>query len=190
VDVQRDFCAGGALAVPDGDAVVPVLNDWIAQARRGGAQVVFSRDWHPPDHCSFRSQGGPWPPHCIQGTEGAAFHPKLQVPQDAWIVSKGMDRDREQYSALDCTDLAQRLKGLGVRRLWVGGLALDYCVRASALDAAGAGFEVHLLTSATRPVDPQRASQVLAQMEAAGVRLEDAAETVSLRRGTSRGASG
>lgn len=173
VDVQRDFCAGGTLAVPDGDAVVPVLNDWIQAARQSGAQVIFSRDWHPPDHCSFQSQGGPWPPHCLQGTEGAAFHPDLDVPADAWIVSKGTDREREQYSALDGTGLVERLKSLGVRRVWVGGLALDYCVQASALDAAKAGFEVHLLTSATRPVEQQRAGQVLAQMQAAGVILED-----------------
>lgn len=173
VDVQRDFCAGGALAVPDGDAVVPVLNAWIAEARRGGARVVFSRDWHPPDHCSFRSQGGPWPPHCIQDNAGAAFHPSLHVPADAWIVSKGTDRDREQYSALDGTGLVERLQGLGVRRLWVGGLALDYCVRASVLDAVKAGFEVHLLTSATRPVDPQRAGEVLAEMQSLGVVLEE-----------------
>lgn len=175
VDVQRDFCAGGALAVPDGDAVVPVLNDWIAQACRGGAQVVFSRDWHPPDHCSFRSRGGPWPPHCIQGTNGAAFHPDLHVPAGAWIVDKGTDRDREQYSALDGTGLAERLKAAGVRCLWVGGLALDYCVRASVLDAVRAGFEVHLLKDATRPVDPQQTSLVLSQMQAAGVVVEDSA---------------
>lgn len=172
VDVQRDFCANGALAVPEGDAVVPVLNDWIAAARRGGAHVVFSRDWHPSDHCSFRDRGGPWPPHCVQGTPGAAFHPSLKVPSDAWIVSKGTDRDREQYSALDGTGLVERLKALGVRRVWVGGLALDYCVRASAQDALAAGFEVHLLTGATRAVHPEQASEVLAQLQAAGAILE------------------
>lgn len=172
VDVQRDFCSGGALAVPEGDGVVPVLNAWIAAAERGGAALVFSRDWHPADHCSFQPHGGPWPPHCIQGSPGAAFHPELHVPAKAWIVSKGTERDREQYSALEGTGLSERLRDAGVRRLWVGGLALDYCVRASVLDACRAGFEVHLLVPATRPVDPQQGEQVLAELRAAGAILE------------------
>ena len=140
VDVQNDFCAGGALAVPDGDAVAPVLNDWIAAAQAAGAPVFASRDWHPADHISFQAQGGPWPPHCVQGTSGAAFHPGLRLPADVGVVSKGTEPDVEGYSAFERTDFAERLRAAGVRRLWVGGLARDYCVRASVLDAFGVLF--------------------------------------------------
>ena len=110
VDVQNDFCAGGALAVPDGDAVMPVLNGWIEAARSAGAPVFASRDWHPPDHMSFRAQGGPWPPHCVQDTPGAAFHPELLLPPDTGVVSKGTEPDVEGYSAFERTDFAGRLR--------------------------------------------------------------------------------
>ncbi|KPV40304.1 hypothetical protein AN478_09440 [Thiohalorhabdus denitrificans] len=178
VDVQNDFCPGGSLAVPEGDEVVPVLNRWIALAREAGIPVYASRDWHPETHISFRERGGPWPPHCIQETRGAAFHPDLQLPEDAAIISKGMDPERDQYSAFDDTGLAERMRDAGVERLWVGGLAQDVCVRASVVDGAREGFEVHLLLPATRPVDatPGDGDRAVEDMQEAGAVIERSAE--------------
>jgi nicotinamidase/pyrazinamidase len=174
VDVQNDFCPGGALAVAGGDQVVPVLNDWIEAASKTGALVVASRDWHPSDHCSFRERGGPWPVHCVQQTHGAEFHPQLKLPLGAKIVSKGMRAEEEAYSAFQGTALADELHRAGVSRVWIGGLALDYCVRATALDALAAGFETHVIAGATRAVnvhagDDERA---LAELAAAGCFIE------------------
>lgn len=175
VDVQNDFCPGGALAVAGGDEVVPVLNAWIEAAVQAGATIVASRDWHPADHASFGERGGPWPVHCVAGTPGAQLHPGLRLPEGAWIVDKGAGRDREQYSALDRTGLAERLWEAGVRRLWVGGLALDVCVRASVLDALEAGFEVRVIRDASRPVDvnPGDGERAIREMESAGARIEN-----------------
>ncbi|MHC4218396.1 MAG: nicotinamidase [Planctomycetota bacterium] len=174
VDVQNDFCPGGALAVPDGDRVVPVLNAWIQKARGAGAMIVVSRDWHPPDHMSFAAQGGPWPVHCVRDTPGAAFHPGLDLPDDALVISKGSDPEREAYSAFQGTDLAQRLDAAGVRRLWVGGLALDYCVRTTVLDGLEARFDVHLIGDAVRAVniDSRDGPKALKRMKSAGARIE------------------
>jgi len=172
VDVQNDFCPGGALAVDEGDRVVPVLNAWIEAARDKGVPVFASRDWHPKGHVSFEDKGGPWPPHCLQDTPGAAFHPELRLPDDAIKVTKGVRFDQDQYSAFDQTGLADEMKRAGVRRLWLGGLAQDVCVLASALDAAKAGFEVHLIEEATRPVTPEGGDKALQQMRDAGVVVE------------------
>lgn len=151
VDVQNDFLPGGALAVPRGDAVLPVLKRWIGRFVRAGQPVFASRDWHPPDHCSFQAQGGPWPPHCIAGTPGAAF--ALELPGDAVIVSKAQRADEEAYSAFGGTTLAGQLRERGVRRLFVGGLATDYCVLHTVRDALAEGFAVLLLEAAVRPVE-------------------------------------
>ena len=174
VDVQNDFCPGGALPVPDGDRVIPVLNRWIEAALRGGAAIYASRDWHPPDHASFRERGGPWPPHCVQDTVGARIHAQLDVPEEAQLVDKGVHRDRDNYSAFDQTGLAGRLRASGVARLWVGGLAQDYCVLATVMDAIEEGFEVHLLTEATRPVEvnPGDGLRALDKMRTAGAVFE------------------
>ena len=178
VDVQNDFCPGGALAVPDGGAVVPVLNDWIAAATSGGAIVFASRDWHPANHVSFRARGGPWPPHCVQNTSGADFHPQLRLPVSGTeIVTKADTADRDAYSAFDGTDLADRIRAAGVRRLWVGGVATDYCVRASVLDALRLpGLEVHVIVAAVRAVEaqPGDGTRALEEMRSAGALLEDA----------------
>jgi nicotinamidase/pyrazinamidase len=175
VDVQVDFCPGGALPVADGDAVVAVLNRWIAAARRGEALVVASRDWHPAGHVSFVERGGPWPPHCVAGTPGAAFHPDLALPRDAIVLSKGTELARECYSAFGGTDLERRLRERRVERLFVGGLALDYCVRASALDARKHGFETHLVVQGTRPVEvrPGDGARALAELRSAGAILHE-----------------
>jgi len=174
VDVQNDFCPGGSLAVPEGDKIVPILNIWIEKAIEAGAPVYASRDWHPPNHISFREREGPWPPHCIQGTHGAEFHPGLKLPANAQIVSKADTPDQDSYSAFGGTDLAVRLRAGGVKRLWIGGLALDYCVRASALDAIREGFEVHLIVAATRPVNikPIDGPRALDEIQRAGGVLE------------------
>jgi nicotinamidase/pyrazinamidase len=151
-----------------------VLNRWIERARGAGALIVATRDWHPPDHGSFAAQGGPWPVHCVRDTQGAAFHPSLALPDDAVIVSKGTDPKDEGYSMFEGTDLAPRLEEAGLRRLWVGGLALDYCVRATVLSGLEAGFEVHLILDATRAVnlDPDDGDKSIRRMKAAGARIE------------------
>lgn len=170
VDVQRDFLPGGALAVPDGDRVVPVLNRYVALFERAGLPMAFTRDWHPPDHVSFRARGGPWPPHCVAGSDGAAFAPGLNVPALAQQVSKATEADRDAYSGFQGTALADWLDGQDVRRLFVGGLATDYCVKATVLDAIRAGFEVWLLADAVRAVDvePGDGAQAEQAMRAAG----------------------
>jgi len=175
VDVQRDFCAGGALAVPDGDGVVPVLNRWIEAATSAGASIYASRDFHPSGHISFRESGGPWPPHCVQDTAGAEFHPGLRLPAFTRLVTKGVRFDRDQNSAFDGTGLAAELRRRGVGRVWVGGLAQDVCVRATVLDAIEEGFEVRVIGAATRPVDPDAAAKVCAELEKAGAKIEEAA---------------
>ena len=178
IDVQNDFCPGGALAVADGDAVVPILNAWIAAARRGGAQVFASRDWHPADHMSFAEQGGLWPPHCVKGTPGAAFHGDLELPGDTVVISKADQPEYETYSAFDGGELGEKMRTAGVQRLWVGGLATDYCVKASVLDATQiAGLEVHVIAAAIRAVDvaPGDGEAALEAMREAGAILEDAA---------------
>lgn len=153
VDVQKDFLPGGALAVPEGDRVVPVLNAWVARFRAERLPVFATRDWHPPDHCSFAAQGGPWPPHCVAGSEGAAFAPDLDLPPEAAVISTATTPKKEAYSGFQGTDLGERLRALGVNRVFVGGLATDYCVHDTVLDARRQGLDVVLLTDAVRPVE-------------------------------------
>jgi nicotinamidase/pyrazinamidase len=172
VDVQQDFCAGGALEIEEGDRVVPVLNRWIVAATECGIPIYASRDWHPRGHPSFLDQGGRWPAHCIQGTAGAELHSELAVPEDVHAIAKGTRFDRDQTSAFDETGLADRLARDGVRCLWVGGLALDVCVRATVIDALAAGFEVHVLVAGTRPVTEADGAEALREMAAAGAILE------------------
>ncbi|MFO7655423.1 MAG: isochorismatase family protein [Candidatus Krumholzibacteriia bacterium] len=168
LDTQVDFCPGGALPVAEGDQVVPVLNRWLAAARERGVPVYAARDWHPPQHQSFRERGGEWPPHCLQESPGAAYHPDLELPPDTVPVIKGVRLDQDQYSAFDQTGLGARLRQDGVRRLWVGGLTQDVCVRASVLDALRLGFTVMLLADATRPVDPENGRRAIEEMREAG----------------------
>ena len=158
--------------------MVPALNAWIAAARNGDARIFASRDWHPPDHLSFAARGGLWPPHCVQDTPGAAFHPDLELPDDAVVVTKADQSEREAYSAFDSGELAEQLRAAGIRRLWVGGLATDYCVKASVLDATELpGLEVRVITNAIRAVDaaPGDGEAALEAMREAGAILEHAA---------------
>jgi nicotinamidase/pyrazinamidase len=170
VDVQKDFCPGGALPVERGNEVVPVLNRWIDAALKMNIQIYASRDWHPRRHISFESEGGLWPPHCIEDTEGAAFHPDLKLPESVTRITKGVRFDQDQNSVFDQTGLEVRLKRDGVRRIWVGGLAQDVCVLASVLDASE-HFDVVVIRAATRPISPERGRQALMKMRHAGVRI-------------------
>jgi nicotinamidase/pyrazinamidase len=158
VDVQNDFLPGGALAVSKGDRIVPVINRYIGLFQDAGRPILASRDWHPPETTHFKPQGGPWPPHCIAETEGAAFHPDLRLPQGTLIVSKGMGAREDAYSAFQARDpqgrlLVEVLRDLGIERIYICGLTLDYCVRYSALDAAAEGFGFTVLLDATRAVN-------------------------------------
>ena len=172
VDVQIDFCPGGALPIPDGDVVVPVLNRWIDAAARAGIPIYFSRDWHPEGHVSFRKERGPWPQHCVQDSNGARFHPDLHRPESAVVITKGTHAGRDQYSAFDETGLADDLRTRGVTRVWIGGLAQDVCVRATVLDACREKFETSLIVDGTRPVTPSGAEDANLEMQQAGACLE------------------
>ena len=175
VDVQVDFLPGGRLPVPGGDHVLEPLNRAIAAFAARGLPVVATRDWHPVDHCSFTPQGGPWPPHCVAGTPGAAFAPALRLPPHPLLVSKATPPERESYSDFADTGLAQTLRDAGVGRLVVGGLATDYCVQASVLDACAAGFDVLVLRDGIAAIDatPGDGERALARMRDAGARLLD-----------------
>jgi len=170
VDVQNDFLPGGALAVPEGDAVLAPLNRCIQEFGRQCLPVFATRDWHPPEHCSFREQGGPWPPHCVAGTKGAEFPSRLQLPRDVRVISKATLVEPDAYSGFQGTDLAQQLADIGCRRVFIGGLATDYCVHATVLDARRAGFAAVVLTDAVRPVNarPGDSERALAEMKASG----------------------
>lgn len=172
VDVQNDFLPGGSLAVADGNAVVPVLNAYIRLFTARELPVYATRDWHPQKHCSFVEQGGPWPPHCIAGSIGAAFSADLQLPAEARIISKATREDRDAYSGFEGTDLAEQCRLTGVERLFIGGLATDYCVLNTVLDALSEGFEVCLLDDAIRAVDvnPGDGEQAIATMHERGAR--------------------
>ncbi len=174
VDVQNDFIPGGALAVPGGDEVIDPLN----RLARRYETVYATRDWHPPDHHSFDTEGGPWPVHCVRGTEGAELHRALDTAQIDEIVDKGDRRGVEGYSAFDGTDFERRLRDRGIDSLTLGGLAANICVRWTALEARKLGFDVKLATDATRGIDVEEGDteRALAEMEAAGVRLTSSDE--------------
>ena len=183
VDVQNDFCPGGALAVPRGDEVIRVLNRLAAHVSALGFPVYASRDWHPASSRHFTPNGGAWPVHCVAGTEGARLHPDLDLPPGTLIVTKGVSPDEDGYSAFE-GDIAGRgslladLRARGVTDLILGGLATDYCVRATALDARREGFGVTVVTDGVRPVDvkPGDGDRALEEMKAAGVILAPANE--------------
>lgn len=172
LDVQRDFFPGGPVEVPDADRVIPVLNDWIREARDTDAQLIAVREWHPAYHISFKSEGGSWPPHCVQDTPGAFFHASLRLPHDAVVVSKGTAFDVEGYSAFDGTGLEHFLRRRHLHRLWFGGLNEETSLRRSVEDACEFGFEAHVIVDATRPLQPAADEHVLMALESRGARLE------------------
>lgn len=164
VDVQNDFVTG-TLAVPGGAEVIEPLNRVITLFERRGLPVFATRDWHPPDHCSFVAQGGPWPAHCVAGTPGADYAPGLRLPADAHPVPKATRPEADAYSGFAGTPLAAELRGRGVRRLFAGGLATDYCVLNTVRDAIGEGFEVVVLGDAVRAVDVRDGDGARAEAE-------------------------
>ena len=172
IDVQNDFCPGGALAVPQGDEVVPPLNKLIGEFLERGDPVYKSRDWHPRSTKHFTEFGGTWPVHCVQDTEGAKFHPALVDDPRIKVISKGLG-DKDSYSAFDETDLAAELRKQGVKEVVVGGLATDYCVKNTVLDALQQGFKVKAVTEAMRPVElhPGDGKQAIEEMRAAGAEI-------------------
>ena len=174
VDIQNDFCPGGALAVAEGDAVVAVVNRLMPHFRL----IVSTLDWHPANHISFREQGGPWPPHCVQNTFGAELHPALEAEHISHTFRKAATADQDAYSEFEGADdnhrsLDEYLKSRGVRRVYLAGLATDYCVRATTLDALRLGYETYVVTDGVRAVNvrPDDGAKALAEMQAHGAHL-------------------
>ena len=172
VDVQNDFCPGGSLAVNEGDQVVAPLNQLIQEFLENGEPVFRSRDWHPSQTKHFADYGGTWPVHCVQNTRGAEFHPDLMVDNRIHTISKGLG-DEDSYSAFDGTDLDAQLKELGVEEVWIGGLATDYCVKNTVLDALKSGFKVKALEDAMRAVNlsPEDGERAISEMRQAGAEI-------------------
>ncbi|HAJ57233.1 MAG TPA: bifunctional nicotinamidase/pyrazinamidase [Candidatus Omnitrophica bacterium] len=177
VDAQNDFCPGGALGIRDGDKAVPVLNKYIKIFQSKKLPVFVTRDWHPKVTKHFKAYGGLWPRHCVQGTRGAEFHPSLKFPKEAIVMSKGMDPEKDSYSVFQArdangTEFFNLLKIFGVTEIYIGGLATDYCVKYTALDALGAGLKVYILTDAIRGVDknPGDSDSALKEMLSSGAK--------------------
>jgi nicotinamidase/pyrazinamidase len=171
VDVQNDFCAGGTLAVTDSEHIFPHINELIFEASKAGAVVVASRDWHPPNHISFIEQGGDWPRHCIQGTIGAEIHRDLKISSTAKIFSKGTSPISDQYSAFANPELIDWLKINGTSRVYIVGLAFDYCVKETALDAARLGFQSCIIEKGTKPVSNLSITNTISDLSNAGVEI-------------------
>ncbi len=180
VDVQNDFLPGGKLSVREGNQVIPILNRIIAAFGRLGLPIHASRDWHPSDHCSFRTEGGPWPPHCIAGLQGAEPPAALQLPEETHVVYKGTSPYADAYSAFQATGLGVELRRSGCRRVFIGGLATDYCVRATALDALRNGLDAVVFEDAVRPVDVHDGdgARALEELRAAGATVTDSKSLV------------
>jgi len=180
VEVQNDFLPGGALGVPRGDEVVSVLNRYVAAFRARGLPIFASRDWHPAKHCSFREEGGVWPVHCVAGTKGAEFHPDFHLAPSAIVISKATDPKKDAYSAFEGTALDEHLRKTGVRCLFIGGLATDYCVLNTVRDAIKRGYAVWLLMDGIRavnlkPDDGRKAEAEMVRLGAVPIRLENLA---------------
>ncbi len=179
VDMQNDFMPGGALPVPDGDKIIPTLNRYIKLFSDSGLPVFFTRDWHPENHISFKGFGGIWPSHCVQDTEGAQFHPKLFIPPDnKFIISKGYSRDFDAYSGFQGTVLDELLKERGIKRIFIGGVATDYCVKNTAYGGINLGYQVFVLEDGIKGVDvnegdSKKAAEFLLNNGAVFITLEE-----------------
>ena len=181
VDVQNDFCPGGSLGVATGEAVARKMTDAAKTFAERGARVFATQDWHPAGHSSFAAQGGQWPDHCVQGTRGAEFHPALELPDGVGVVRKGASPDTDAYSGFIDSDLDAQLKARGVGRVYVGGLATDYCVLNTVIDALSNGYETYVLTDAVGAVnlDPGDGERALHLMEVNGAVLTTTADALS-----------
>ena len=180
VDVQNDFCPGGSLAVPTGDQVATTLTEVARQFRGKGSRVFATQDWHPAGHSSFQEKGGPWPPHCVQGSEGAQIHRNLRLPEGTAVIKKGTDPDVDAYSGFLDSDLGAQLQQAGVKQVFVGGLATDYCVLNTVLDAVNKGFVTYLLTDAIGAVDvsPGDGQKAIDRMRQSGAEVTTAANVL------------
>jgi nicotinamidase/pyrazinamidase len=176
VDVQRDFCEGGVLAAADTLSLLQPLHQTIEAARGAHAVIVFTKDWHPANHSSFESKGGPWPVHCVAGTPGAELMPPLHAEANEIVTHKGVEVRGAGYSGFELTALEHRLRKLQVQRVAVSGIATEYCVRATALDALHHGFQVTVLTDLVRAVEPAESPKVLEELKNAGAKTAAAAE--------------
>ena len=177
VDVQNDFLPGGSLAVKGGDNIIAPFNRYIEAAQEKGLPIFATRDWHPPNHCSFKKQGGPWPPHCIVDSKGAEFSAELSLPPSAAVISKGIEVKKDAYSGFEGTDLDERLRSAGINRVLIGGLATDYCVLNTVKDAVKHGYEVLLLQDAiaavnVQPEDGEKAIEEMTSLGASPITLE------------------
>ena len=184
VDIQNDFLPGGSLAVPDGNEILPVINKYIKLFQAENLPVVATRDWHPPDHCSFKKSGGIWPEHCIAGTEGAQFSNELELPSNTLIISKATESNNEAYSGLDHTELDAQLKKRDIKQVWVGGLATDYCVLNTVKDFLHLSYTVILLSDAikavnVRPDDGARAEKEMIDNGAVPLTLKEVKNIIS-----------
>lgn len=179
IDFQNDFCPGGALAVEEGDEIAAPIRR-LAESGRFEL-IAATRDWHPPDHASFETEGGPWPVHCVQGTPGAELHPSMAGLEIEAIVDVGRARDDEGYSGFEKSDLTRILRRRGIDRVYVCGLATDYCVRASVIDACGEGFDTTLVEDAVRAVEvaPGDGERAVEEMRAAGARVASSNEILA-----------
>ncbi len=171
VDMQEDFCEGGSLPVAGCRKIVSKINKYVEYFRGAGLTIVATRDWHPPNHVSFRERGGPWPPHCVAGSEGARFVKELKLPEDTVVVSKATEPDTEAYSAFTLTPLHYILSMRGVRRLFVVGVATDYCVKETAMEALKLGYEVVVLTDAIAGVSEETSREALNELVSKGAIL-------------------
>jgi nicotinamidase/pyrazinamidase len=180
IDFQNDFTSGGALAVPEGDEIAEPVRRLADEFDH----VFATRDWHPPDHASFETEGGPWPVHCVQGTHGAELHPAMRDIEVEAIVDVGVERDDEGYSGFEKSKLANLLRDQGVDEVAVVGLATDYCVRASAIDACREGFDTTVVTDAVRAVevDPGDGERALEDMKRAGAKLATSRDLIATAR--------
>ena len=180
VDPQNDFCPGGSLAVADGHDVMPPLNSLAAAFDSAGLPIYATRDWHPVGHVSFAERGGPWPPHCVQGTPGAQYHPDLQLPDGVEVISKAAHPDTDAYSGFEGTDLHERLQRQDIRRVVVGGLATDYCVLNTVRDALRLGYEVFVVSDAIRAVNvnPTDGQDAIAEMTDRGAHFVESVDVV------------
>ena len=173
VDVQNDFMPGGALPVPEADQIIPILNKYIELFHNASLMIIASRDWHPPNHCSFKENGGIWPTHCVAGTKGAEFPLSLKLPDNVVIISKATSPEKDAYSALQETELSKLLKENNIDRCFVGGVATDYCVLHTVLDLLNEGYNVYLLEDAIRAVNvnPGDGERAIKRMQSSGAKI-------------------